>query len=309
MNTQSNAMPESLDSQRIAPAILSPTRPFYWSLRRELWENRSIYVAPLAVAAVYLFGFMISMIHLPDKMRTLAALDPSHQHELFTRPYEFAEGMLMATAMIVAIFYSLDALYGERRDRSILFWKSLPVSDLTTVLVKASVPLFILQVLAFVISVALQWIMLLLNSAVLAGSGHSAAKLWTEISPFQMWAGLFYHLMTVHALWHAPIYCWMLLVSAWARRAPFLWASLPLLAVGILERIIFNSSHFGTFLMYRLSGPQDFSFKVNTGDSMNMTAPNNLGRFLITPGLWIGLIAAALFLVLAARIRRNREPI
>jgi len=51
----------SLGSQAIAQTVLSPTRPLYWSIRRELWENRSIYIAPLAAAAVYLFGFLISL--------------------------------------------------------------------------------------------------------------------------------------------------------------------------------------------------------------------------------------------------------
>src|SRR5437773_10588476 len=131
MNTQSNAMPESFDSQGIAPVAMSATRRMYWSVRRELWENRSIYIAPLAVAAVILFGFLISTIHLPDKMRAALALDPAKQHELIEQPYSFAALLIMGTTFIVAVFYCLDALHGERRDRSILFWKSLPVSDLT----------------------------------------------------------------------------------------------------------------------------------------------------------------------------------
>jgi len=109
----------------------------YWSVRRELWENRSIYIAPLAVAAVFLFGFLISTIHLPGKMRAASALDPLRQHELIAQPYLIASGLMMLTTLVVGVFYCLDALYGERRDRSILFWKSLPVSDLTTVLSKA----------------------------------------------------------------------------------------------------------------------------------------------------------------------------
>ena len=59
------------------------------------------------------------------------------------------------------MFYCLDALYGERRDRSILFWKSLPVSDLTTVLSKASIPIVVLPLLTFAVTVATQLIMLL----------------------------------------------------------------------------------------------------------------------------------------------------
>ena len=63
MNTQSNAVPDSsIHSQGIAPAACRATRPMYWSVRRELWENRSIYIAPLAAAAVSLFGFLIQHV-------------------------------------------------------------------------------------------------------------------------------------------------------------------------------------------------------------------------------------------------------
>ncbi len=71
MNIQSNATPESsMGSQ--APAVFSATRPMYWSLRREFWEYRSIYIVPLASAALFLFGFMISLIHLPGRVRAAA---------------------------------------------------------------------------------------------------------------------------------------------------------------------------------------------------------------------------------------------
>jgi len=145
MNTPSNVVPGSplesqgTDAQRIAPAAVSNTRPMYWSVRRELWENRSIYIAPMVAAAVILFGFSISTIYLPGKMRAALALDPSKQREALAMPYDLAAGLIMVTALIVGVFYCLDALHAERRDRSILFWKSLPVSDLTTVLSKASI--------------------------------------------------------------------------------------------------------------------------------------------------------------------------
>src|ERR1700682_3177421 len=181
MNTQSHAMPESpLESLVIAPAVISGTRRMYWSVRRELWESRSIYIAPLAAAAVFLFGFLISTIHLPDKMRAALALNPVQQHELIGQPYSFAAILIMGTAFIVGVFYCLDALHGERRDRSILFWKSLPVSDLTTVLSKASIPLVVSALITLASIVVLQWIMLLLSSAVLLGSGVSVATLWTD---------------------------------------------------------------------------------------------------------------------------------
>ena len=87
---------------------------------------------------------MISLIWLPRSMRELAAQHPVNQQVALAMPYSHAAMLLMVTAFIVGVFYSLDALHGERRDRSILFWKSLPVSDLTTVLSKASIPLVVL---------------------------------------------------------------------------------------------------------------------------------------------------------------------
>jgi ABC-2 type transport system permease protein len=315
MNTHSNAMPESSrdsqidESQVVTPAVLSATRPMYWSVRRELWENRSIYIAPLAVAALILFGFMISTIHLPGKMRAASASHPLHQQEFIEQPYNFAALLLMATYLIVAVFYCLDALHGERRDRSILFWKSLPVSDLTTVLSKASIPLVVLPLLTFVVTVVTQWIMLLLSSAVLLGGGLSLGTLWTHLPLFRMSLMLLYHLLAMHGLYYAPIYGWLLLVSAWARRAPFLWAGLPLLAIGVVEKIAFNTSHFAAMLQFRFSGgPEAINYPAQSSVMQEMTLLT-LGKFLISPGLWIGLAVFAACLAAAIRLRRYQGPI
>src|SRR5437763_11697249 len=129
----------------------------------------------------------------------------------------------MGTGFIVGIFFSLDALYGERRDRSILFWKSLPVSDLTTVLSKAAVPLVVLPIIAFILGQAAQIILLILGTMILEGSGIGGAVLWREFRLFQEPFVMFYGL-TIFMLWWAPIYAWLLLVSAWAKRVPLLWA-------------------------------------------------------------------------------------
>ena len=304
MNTPSNAIPVSFDSQRIAPAAMSVTRPMYWSIRRELWENRSIYIAPLAVAAVTLFGFLIATIG-----RAMSVTNLAQRRAVLEEPYTFASLLIMGTTFVVAVFYCLDALHGERRDRSILFWKSLPVSDLTTVLSKASIPLLILPLLTFAITVVLQLTMLLLSGLVLVASGLSVATLWTHFSFFQMSLMLLYHLVAIHGLWYAPIYGWLLLVSAWARRAAFLWAALPLLVIGIVEKIAFNTSHFGAMLGYRLSGgPEGAAFTAG-GMSMDPLTQIHSGQFLISPGLWIGLAIAAAFLAAAVRLRRYREPI
>jgi ABC-2 type transport system permease protein len=305
MNTSSNAMPESsLDSRVVTSTQIPATRRLYWSIRRELWEYRSIYVAPLAAAAIFLFGFLIA---LPLHMRGVKTLDQAQK--VLDTPYELAAGLIMGTAFIVGIFYSLDALYGERRDRSILFWKSLPVSDLTTVLSKLTIPLILLPLLSFAIAVATQFVMLLLSSVALLGSGQNIGALWARMSFFHMSLMLLYHIVTVHGLWYAPLYGWLLLVSAWAPRAPFIWAFLPPFVAWGLEKIVLQTSYFLAMLQYRLAGPEPSSTAAPHGSVMEIISALTLAQFLTTPGLWIGLIIAAAFLFAAVRLRRYRGPI
>ena len=217
-------------------------------------------------------------------------------------------GFLMLTAMLVGAFYSIEALHGERRDRGILFWKSLPVSDLMTVLSKISIPVIVLQLIAFVVTLAAWWMMLLFSSAVLLRSPASLAILWTQLPIFQMSVMLLYHLLILHGLWHAPFYAWFLLVSSWAKRAPFLWAVAPPLAIGIIGKLAFNTSHFAGMLWNQIGGSPDGS-QVKGGSMAGMLGHFEPFTLLTTPGLWAGLAVTAIFLAVAVRLRRDREPI
>jgi ABC-2 type transport system permease protein len=164
-------------------------------------------------------------------------------------------------------------------------------------------------VVAFTVTVVTESIMLLMSSLVVEASGLSVAMFWTRLELYRSMMMLLYHLVTVHMLWYAPLYAWLLLISAWARRAPFLWAALPPFAIGVFEKIAFHSSHFAAFLEYRFSGGREAvnnmqgDFPIDPG--MHLTP----GSFLATPGLWFGLAFAAIFLVAAARLRRYRGPI
>jgi ABC-2 type transport system permease protein len=301
MSTQSNPTPESFSSRVPTTASTSAIRPFYWLVRRELWENRSIYLAPLGVAAVFLFGFLIS---------TTRGWMIAMHHGDVSRPFDTIAGLMMLTTMLVNVFYCADALYGERRDRSILFWKSLPVSDLTTVLAKASIPLVIVPFVAWAIAVAVQWIMLLLGSAMALASGSSVSALWMDAPLIRVSLLLLYHLLTAHTLWPAPVFCWLLLVSGWARRAVLLWAVLPVVAIGGLEAIVFLTAHFATMVATRLIGAAP-----ETALNAPETFPTNPmvhitpASFLSTPGLWMGLAFCALCLAAAVRLRRYQGPI
>ena len=285
------------------------TRPLRWSLRREIWENRSIYLAPAAVAALVLFASLMISLGLPGRLRAYeASQDPSKGHSLI-QVFSMAPSPIMLATFIVGLFYALDALYGERRDRSILFWKSLPVSDATTVFAKALIPLAVLPVIALVLSIFAQVVVLIASSAWLMLNGLSPAALWRELHFFENLMIMPYGL-AVHSLWFAPIYAWLLFLSGWAKRAPFLWAVIPVLIVAALERIMFNSWHFLSALQYRVGGAMSaaFDFRPGEGD-IDRLAQLQPARFLSTPGLWVGLLVAAALLAATVRLRRTREPV
>ncbi|PZR74092.1 MAG: ABC transporter permease [Chthoniobacterales bacterium] len=275
-----------------------------------MWENRSIYIAPLIVAAVALIGFGFSTIGLAERRRGVLLLDEAHQRAGIEMPYDMAAMIILFTAFIVGVFYCLDALYGERRDRSILFWKSLPVSDLTTVLSKLTIPLVILPLLVIAIVICTQLIMVLMTGVVLITHGMSPVTTWAHINFFQQSLILLYSLVVL-SLWHAPIYGWLLLVSGWVRRATFLWAVLPFFAIGIFERITFGTSYFGLFLRHRLMGfaPHAFDFHGRAHPTVESLSQLTPGIYLSTPGFWLGLAVAVAFLAAAVRLRRYRGPI
>lgn len=289
------------------------TGPLYWSILREVWENRSLYIVPVIVAAVVLLGFLVSTAGLPERRAAVLMLGTEKARAGIEAPYDIAAMILIFTAFIVGVFYSLDALHGERRDRSILFWKSLPVSDLTTVLSKATIPLAVLPLIILGTVVATQFIMGLWTSGVLVAHGMSPASTWTTIPWIQNWIVLVYGLVMI-ALWHAPIYGWALLVSGIVRHATFLWAVLPLIVIGIFERITFGTSHFTSMLRERLFGFAPGAFRFEAIETKHNVAIESLAqltpaKYLSNPALWIGLIVAALFIAAAIRLRRYRGPL
>jgi ABC-2 type transport system permease protein len=308
MNAHTGAQPNAVSESRFgtdasAEQTARPTRPLYWSVRRELWENRSIYIAPLAAVALGVIGTVFQASH---GIRELLAPNPMWQQKIIETQCDLTAMLVMLSTFLVAIFYSLDALYGERRDRSILFWKSLPVSDTVTVLTKASIPIVIIPLLTFAITAVTQWIILAIDAATLLAHGRSLSVVG-QIPILHIQTGLLYHLTAVHGLWYAPIFAWFLFVSAWAPRAPMIWAFAPALGV-ILEKIAFKTSYFGNFLLYRISeGPSGMN-SPNQRMASHLMASTPV-QFLVSPGLWGGLFVAALFLTAAIQLRRYRTPI
>ncbi len=167
----------------------------------------------------------------------------------------------------------------------------------------------ILPLLTFGIAAVTQWIILVIDAATLAAHGRAVSVIG-QVPVLKMQAGLLYHMVTVHALWYAPIYAWFLLVSAWARRMPFLWAFLLPMVIGFAEQIAFRTTYFGRFIRYRVGGAPSGGEFAHRGMSMiHGTSGATPGMFFASPGLWSGLIVAAVFLAAAVWLRRYRAPI
>ena len=279
----------------------------YWSIRRELWENRSIYIAPLAVAGVALFGFCLSSF-VGIWEAPLRLIPAKHQ-----TPFDMAAGLMMLTGIVVSVFYCLDALHSERRDRSIFFWKSMPVSDLTTVLAKASIPLFVLPAdLCVTIMIAMQWIMLLFSSAVVLASGRSVGTALEESldsSRCGCCSSITLRLLMCFGLIQSIAGC------CWCpdgRNARYFFGRLCRYgSIGGFERMTFHTFHFaeivaaGTLLAMHRSW-----IWRRAGMGLDpFTTHVTMGRFVSSPGLWIGLALSALFLAAAVRLRRYQGPI
>jgi ABC-2 type transport system permease protein len=115
--------------------------------------------------------------------------------------------------------------------------------------------------------------------------------------------------VAAHTLWFAPLYAWLLLVSGWARRVVLLWAIAPLLLTCIAMRVAFGTSEVPAFVTYRFDGAMREAFAADpTRNGLVGLSQLDPVGFLLAPGLWLGLVAAAVFLALAVRLRRRREP-
>ncbi len=307
MSSQFDDMLKSPSETGAAPARFVRTRPFYWSVRRELFEHRAIWIAPLAGVTLALFGVLISSWKIPG--RVTAAIANHAKVEDLMIPYSFVAMGVIVLSCIVAVFYSLDALHGERRDRSILFWKSLPVSDLTTVLSKAAVPLVVLPVIMMAAIFAGQLVALAWSSLVVLFAGLDPWDLWSRLDLGFMWFMIVYGLAFL-SLWWAPVVGWLLLVSAWAKRMPILWAVAPFIGISIIEKIAYNTHNFVSAPTYRLGGGFRLAF-MKPGDkgSVDGFADLDLSRTFGNPDMWLGLIVAAVFLFIAIRLRRSRSPL
>jgi ABC-2 type transport system permease protein len=279
---------------------MSARSNFYWSVRRELWEHRSIVFVPLIVAAVAMLSFLFGFARHVNATRGIEAMDAARRATVLALPFSAVASVVLLSSFIVALFYALDALHGERRDRTVLFWKSMPVSDTVTVLAKAFVPFVAAPAIAFCAALAAQLAMLAASTVIL--------PILAEVDLAQMTVVMAYG-VAIHALWFAPIYGYLLLVSAWAPRAPMIWAVVPVFGLAAAESIALGSHFVASVLRYRFMGAMTEGFAPGAlRGPITQVSQLEPARFFASPGLWIGLALAAAFIYGAIRLRRHRDP-
>jgi ABC-2 type transport system permease protein len=285
-----------------------------WLIRREFWENRAIWMIPALFGGLLLLAALfgqVSIPHLssPQESRTAAAAFLGIIGITF-----------FAVMSVYSTWYLLDCLYTDRRDRSILFWKSLPISDATTVLIKLLVGMIVIPLVYFAAADATA----LLAAFILSIRARAAigSSLWNGEVWFQMQV-LWAYLVVTAAVWYLPIAGWLMLVSAWAKRAVMLWAILPPLLLYILERMFFGTKFVGHLIAGRLMGLPAVAIKDPThlwthgGDVVDNAAATSITVWqLINPSgfftnaqTWIGVAVGVVLIVGAIQLRMRRSEI
>ena len=298
-------------------------------VQREIWEHRSIWITPAAVAFVLTF-LAIAMVIMaaafgeafnPEIEKIADATVPDSIRRAALAGVLVGNTFAFLIAMwFLMIFYCLDSLYAERKDKSILFWKSLPVSDLQIVTSKLVTGAAVIPAVTLVVFFFTAIASYLIGGITIALSGSSAilaagpgAILDTTL--------LFLYGFVVQSLWYLPVFGWLLLVSAWSRKATLLWAILPPWGVAALEGLIFRSDRFVDLMGERLTGVFPLAFR-HGGEEIVWEGPHGKveiegydgvtqlidpGALLASPGLYGGLVVAAVLFAGAVWLRRWRD--
>lgn len=293
-------------------------KTFYWLLKRELWEHRNFLIAPALIGGVAVFFMLLGLIKMGGGLAgagdihhfSLADVSPGdHLSAVRTGIVTTAVPFNLMLLILVTV-YLLDALYGERRDRSILFWKSLPVSDTAVVLSKLATATLVAPLITLVVVAATQLAVLVLASiGFLLMGADGWAWLWNPLGWLWGWVSLGYGYLLVDVVL-LPYLAWLLLASAWARRSPSVWATVPPLALMIMERWFLGTGYLAQWIFGHLGSllPDTFHFMAlihsgGYGSVLDQPGPG----FFARPDVWSGILVAAAFAGGAIWLRRYRD--
>jgi len=293
-------------------------------MRRELWEHRSIIVTPAAVALVMSLLVLTAYVAATGfggavDIGIIAAQntgDMERRAALMAFLIGNTVVFILASA-ILTIFYALDSLYAERKNKSILFWRSLPLTDAETVISKFLTAAVTIPLITFAAIVVAHLVNLVLASIFVSIEGGSPGHLiWGSVPLFDVWATVLIILVAT-PLWMSPFIGWFLFVSAWTKRSPLLTAFLPLLVLPMLEYFVLRTHFIADAFNSRGSLPlfegfdvsvfDDDSLREMSADSVSLLAHVDLAKFLSSGALWAGMVVCGLFLTAAIYVRRYRD--
>jgi ABC-2 type transport system permease protein len=287
---------------------------YIWLVRREFWENRAIWTIPAVIGGFLILGALFGKV---EGLGVTSEVPGRAATQLFL----VAVGATFFAVMsIYSTWYLLDCLHADRKDRSVLFWKSLPISDTATVLSKLLTAVIVIPLVYFALADVTTLLMAFIisvraSSSIGAGLWH--ADLWLQLQV------LWLYLIVTAAIWYLPIVAYLLVVSSWARRAVMLWSLLPPIALIIAERWFFGSHVIAAQLWERLVGLvgafnsslYDGSWVVTPVGHGTIQTPASIwsvlepARFLSSPETWIGVGVGVALIFCAVQLRTRRTEI
>lgn len=312
-----------------------------WLVKREYWEHKGgFFWAPLIASAIYILmslvgvaigqqaeteGFDFNLSHIVAEVS-----DPTKANEV-SQAVQFVFQtiglMPMVVTIFVVFFYCIGTLYDERKDKSILFWKSLPTSDRDSIFAKLISAIVLAPLIGTIIAIATSFVLFAIISLIVMFKGHSPAPLWNVAGIASGCANLILNI-AITGLWALPTIGWLMLCSSWANRVPFLWATIAPILAGIMVSItgimgIFNldsgwfwSNIVGRALLGLIPGMEMIYRYNNDAVSLEIHTPNdffdlfttaNTANGFANPQLWIGAIVGILMVMIAIRMRRYRD--
>lgn len=302
-----------------------PNQTMKWLIRREMWEHKggALY-APLIAGAITLLltmlataitqwdvGFDVKGVDLHTLMTTMARQNPEEAGQVLAKNYLALALPVFIPLGFVVFFYSLAAMHDERKDRSILFWKSLPVSDQATVASKAIFALIVAPLITAGLAFGFACLGLLwalgyasIQGVHLWGVVFSQQELYWV--PFQL-----FYLVPVYALLALPTVGWLMLMSA-SVRSPFLWGvGMPLALLvasalsgldGVAAKVVVEGvSHLlgGTLPLFSMANPMG-------GEGFIQNLLNRGWSALMVPSVWGWAMVGTIMLRMAALVRRMK---
>ena len=295
-------------------------------IKRELWEHRAIYVTPAAIAVIVTLG-VLAMLMLASgfaKELDLAIFSAQNiagdaeRRAALTAFFVGTSWVFLVALMFLTVFYSLDSMYAERKDKSILFWRSMPATDAETVISKLVTAAIVIPV----VTAAAIWVTHLINLIVISiwvsmKGGDAGMLIWGSISIFDNWFAALI-IVVASGMWMSPFIAWFLFVSTWAKRMPIMWAFLPPIVLGLLEWIVFRTKYFLTTigergdmrpLFHSLSLERFFEEEQwrDGVENISLLEHIDLVGFVTATGFWSGLLVCGILTTAAIYVRRYRD--